>query len=125
MLSNTAAGFPHITLGTSKPVSSKIGEFNIELIAGKLTNGGWAPPSTFIPLRGNPLYVPKENHQRIINGINISYQPKWVPNLNIGFEQTYMQYEKDMNHWTSYIPGKNIFYNIPDDGLNQPIIIRA
>jgi hypothetical protein len=125
LLSNTAAGFPHITIGTSKPVSSKIGDFNIELIAGKLTNGGWTPPSIFMPLRGNPLYVPKENHSRIINGINISYQPKWVPNLNIGFEQTYVQYEKDMTKWTDHIPVKNIFYNIPDDGLYQPIILTA
>ena len=96
LLSNTAAGFPHITLGTSQPVHSKIGKFSIELIAGKLTNGGWLPPSTFMPLRGNPLYVPKENNQRVISGINLSYQPKWIPHLNIGFEQTYVQYEKDM-----------------------------
>ena len=125
LLSNTAAGFPHITLGTSKPVNSKIGNFNIELITGKLTNGGWLPPSIFMPLRGNQLFFPKENNTRIINGINISYQPKWFSNLHIGFEQTHVQYQKDMTKWTDYIPVKNILHNIPDDGIIKPIILTA
>jgi len=125
LLSNTSAGFPHITMGTSKPLNTRIGNFNIELITGKLSNGGWLPPSIFMPYRGNQLYVPKDNYERIISGINISYQPKWATNLTVGVEQTYMQYQKDMQNWQDYFPIKNIFSNIPTDELKKPIILTA
>ena len=125
LLSNTAAGFPHIVLGTNQPLESRVGKFNIEVIAGKLTNGGWEPPNAYVAFRGNALYLPKENKDRIINGINISYQPKWVPNLQIGFEQTYMQYQKDMVHWQDYIPVKNIIQRYPNDNPKKPIILTA
>ena len=125
LLSNTAAGFPHVSIATEQPIESKIGKFNVEFIAGKLTNGGWLPPSSFMPFRGNPLYFPKEDKQRIINGFNLSYQPKWAQNLAIGVEQMYMQYEKDMLHWQDYLPVKNVISNIPNDALNKPVIMTA
>jgi hypothetical protein len=125
LLSNTAAGFPHVSIATEQPIESTIGKFNLEVIAGKLTNGGWAPPNSYAAFRGNALYNPKEDKQRIINGFNLSYQPKWVQNLTIGVEQMYMQYEKDMLLWQDYLPIKNVISRIPDDGPKKPILMTA
>ena len=153
LLSTTGAGFMHISIKNQEPLNSTIGKFNFELMTGKVINGGWEPPSTFITFRGNKLYVPKnevwktvnyiqknefgedqlvfenyrgiEDKQRIISGINMNFQPKWVPTLTVGFEQTYMQYQKDMIYWQDYIPLKNIITNIPNDRIEKPIIQTA
>ena len=153
LLSTTAAGFPHINIVTDKPLATKIGKFNIDIMAGKVTNGGWEPPGSFMTYRGNPLYVPKnqvwknvsfpgknaagepitiyqtykgiEDKTRLITGVNISYQPKWFSNLTIGFEQTYMLYEKDMNRWQDYLPIKNILTSIPYNQIEQPITLTG
>ena len=70
-------------------------------------------------------YVGKNNKQRIINGINVNYQPKWIPSLTVGLEQTYMQYEKDMIYFQDHIPVKNIFTSIANDRIEKPIIQTA
>ncbi len=153
LLSSTAAGFPHINIATDQPLVTKVGKLSIDIMAGKVTNGGWEPPGSFMSYRGNPLYVPKsqvwksisylgknalgqpitiyetykaiENKARVISGINISYQPKWINNLTLGFEQTYMQYQKDMNQWQDYLPIKNIVTSIPNNKIEQPIILTG
>ena len=84
LLSNTGAGFPHITLASQKPLDSKIGTFNFELITGALTNGKYTPPEPYKTFNGNLMYVPKQNELRIINGFTLSYQPKWIKGFSVG-----------------------------------------
>ena len=153
LLSNTAAGFPHISISNQEPLTTRVGKFNFEIMAGKVTNGMWEPSESYMPFRGNKLFIPKDavwnniqylqkdengkdvlvydyyvgknNKQRIINGINLNYQPKWIPSLTVGLEQTYMQYEKDMIYWQDHIPVKNIFTSIANDRIEKPIIQTA
>jgi hypothetical protein len=95
------------------------------VIAGKLTNGGWLPPNSYAAYRGNLLYFPKENKERIINGFNLSYQPKWAQNLTIGVEQMYMQYSRLLKNWDDYLPIKNPISRFQDDRIKQPILLTS
>ncbi|MFD2034398.1 capsule assembly Wzi family protein [Belliella marina] len=81
LFSNNAFGFEHFTLNTRKPAKTFLGSFEGQIIAGYLkgaefqSNGG---------LR---------NDDRYLNGILLSYQPKWTPGLSVGVSRVYQQYE--------------------------------
>lgn len=96
VMSNTAEGFKHLTLNTVKPIKTFIGSFEGQIISGRLDNSGFAPPDTNRTYNGSKLYVPKRNDWRYINGMVISYQPKWVPGLFLGLTRTFITYYKDM-----------------------------
>lgn len=124
LLSNSAAGFPHISISNQTPLHTKIGSFHVELIAGKVTNGGWRPPNSHLSFRGNPLYLYKIPYDRTLNGFHLNYSPKWFTNLTIGIEQMFMQNTKDMR-WHDYIPVKSIISRFPDEKITQPIVMTA
>lgn len=124
LLSNTASGFPHISIRNDAPIKTKIGSFNLELLAGILTNGEWVPPNAHLSFRGMPLYKYKLPYGRMLNGFHLNYTPKWFPNLTVGIEQMYMQYTKDMR-WYNYIPVKSPIRKFPNETLAQPILMTA
>lgn len=99
LMTNNAPGFLHFTLNTIRPLKTPIGSFEGQIIAGKLTSSGYKPPE---PTRnyngGPPLYDPKPNDWRYLNGIVLSYQPKWVPGLFLGLTRSFQTYEKDMGN---------------------------
>jgi len=97
VMTNNAPGFVHFTLNTVKPIRTYIGSFEGQFIAGRLNNSGFFPPDTTLNYNGGPqFYQAKPTDWRYINGIVISYQPKWVPGLFLGATRTFQVYEKDM-----------------------------
>lgn len=96
MMSNSAPGFIHFTLNTVKPIRSPIGSFEGQIICGRLEDSGFTPPDTSRTYNGVKLYNPKRTDWRYINGIVVSYQPKWVPGLFLGLARTFITYYKDM-----------------------------
>ena len=46
MMSNHARGFKHITFNTIKPIITKIGNFEWQIVSGKLESSGYNPPRT-------------------------------------------------------------------------------
>jgi hypothetical protein len=99
LMTNSAPGFMHFTLNTIKPIRTPIGSFEGQLIAGKLTHSGFTPPE---PTRnyhgGPPLYEPKPDDWRYINGLVLSYQPKWVPGLFLGLTRSFQTYEREIGN---------------------------
>ncbi len=91
MMSNHSRGFKHITFNTSKPLKTKIGNFEWQVIAGRLENSGYLPPNSDFQYAGTDIYKPKknqlanENDWRYINGYTVTYSPKWISGLSIGF----------------------------------------
>lgn len=91
MMSNHARGFKHITFNTTKPLKTKIGNFEYQLISGRLESSGFKPPNYDFEYAGTKIYVPKINQigetddWRFIQGFNLTYSPKWVSGLSIGF----------------------------------------
>lgn len=89
LMSNTAPGFPHLTLNTSKPIKTWIGSFEGQMVYGRLSKSGF-PPSLLGDTATHMAYaVNKPLGRRHFSGITLNYQPRWVPGLFLGFTRTY------------------------------------
>ena len=98
VMSNNAPGFVHFTFNTIKPVSTKIGTFEGQFIAGSLSSSGILPPGiNRHDASGNPLYIPKKEESRYISGLVFSWQPKWVKGLFLGFTSVSYLYRSDIS----------------------------
>ena len=90
MMSNHAEGFRHITFNTLKPIKTFIGNFEWQVITGRLESSGFTPPRTDIEHAGSKLYIPKINQNgrtddwRYLQGYVFSYSPKWIDGLSLG-----------------------------------------
>ena len=91
MMSNHARGFKHITFNTIKPLKTKIGNFEWQVISGRLESSGYLPANSDFQFSGTNIYVPKINQLgesddwRYLQGYSITYSPKWVSGLSLGF----------------------------------------
>ncbi|WP_144606715.1 capsule assembly Wzi family protein [Algoriphagus algorifonticola] len=107
LLGNNAPGFLHFTLNTRKPVQSKIGSFEGQLISGFLKSTDFSPPHPDYSIQQNPVLIPKrENGDRYLGGLVLTYQPKWVPGLFLGYGSVNHMYREDM---TSFADGLPVF----------------
>lgn len=115
ILSNNAQGFLHFTANTLRPVETGIGHIEGQMIAGLLNSSGFLPPHPGYHIQGNPVLMPKrENGDRYLSGIILSYHPKWVPGLFLGYSATNHLYMEDMDRLGDYVP----FFN-GQKGLNN------
>jgi hypothetical protein len=98
LMSNNASGFKHYTLNTTRPIKTPIGSFEGQLIAGKLEQSGVDSLVGF-------EYRSKPRDWRYINGIVVTYQPKWVPNFFVGMDRTSITNHSTMgNSLGDYLP---------------------
>ncbi|REG77476.1 capsule assembly Wzi family protein [Algoriphagus antarcticus] len=101
--SNNAKGFPHFTLNTIKPAKTVIGNFETQLIIGKLQNSGYDPSQ--YPELNSQYFTPFSGDWRYLNAIMLSYNPKWIPGLFAGITRTFQQYSESMgNGFLDYLP---------------------
>ena len=90
MMSNNAQGFNHITLNTRRPIKTAIGNFEFQLVTGRLEPSGFDPPNTDRTYAGTKLFVPKINQNgktgdwRFFQGYSFTYSPKWISGLHLG-----------------------------------------
>jgi hypothetical protein len=105
LMSNNAPGFLHFTLNTQKPIETKIGHFEGQLISGFLRGSGYLPPYPDYAFLLNPFLVPKrENGNRNLSGLVLTYQPKWVKGFSIGYGSVNNMYSADMSTFADYLP---------------------
>src|SRR5690606_1476645 len=71
LMSNTAPGFLHATINTTRPIRTNVGSFEGQFIAGKLTNSGFAPTRLGIPEHYDEYYIPKPDSWRYISGLTL------------------------------------------------------
>ncbi|HMI00876.1 MAG TPA: capsule assembly Wzi family protein [Pedobacter sp.] len=95
LMSNDAPGFKHLTLNTSKPIKTYIGSFETQIIGGKLEPSG-------INIFGGIKNKDKPNDWRYLSGIIFTYQPKWIPNLYLGIDRSFIIYHKDLKRKFNY-----------------------
>lgn len=90
LFSNNARSFPHISFNSTLPVKTFLGNFEYQLIFGKLQSS-FIQPSPHEGL--NSIYfIPFVDKSRYLNGFNISMNPRVLPNLHVGFGRTFMQF---------------------------------
>lgn len=97
LMSNSSPGFRHLTLNTTKPLFTVVGSFEGQLVSGMLENSGIDEPM-------GSKYIPKNTDNRYFNGLTISYQPKWIPGLYLGFSRSFTAYSDDVKVFGDYLP---------------------
>ncbi len=111
IMSNNAPGFGHLSFNTTAPVVTKIGSFEWQLISGVLQNSGLLPPDTARTFNGQPLYEPKTESSRYLNGMIITWQPKWTKGLYLGFSRVFYQYKSNVSSsLNGYLPVLSAFF---------------
>ena len=123
MMSNHARGFKHITFNSNRPIETKIGNFEFQIVTGRLENSGFTPPGTERTYGGQKLYIPKINQLsrtddwRFFQGFNFSYSPSFMKGVSFGITrwvQMYSALVEGKYYWMkgnpTYFPAfKNIF----------------
>lgn len=91
LMSNTAPGFKHLTLNTTRPVKTPIGSIEAQIIAARLEGSGY---TAALP-----------DDWRYLSGLVISYQPRWVPGLFLGMTRSFQIYSEDIDgSFGDYLP---------------------
>jgi hypothetical protein len=100
IMTNNAPGFLHIGAQTLKPLETGWGTIEGQVLLGWLDSSGVTPTENvrqfaeFWP----GAYVPKiSESKRAILSMMMSWQPKWVPNLFIGFAASRYYYTRTYN----------------------------
>ena len=118
MMSNHAQGFNHLTFNTIKPIKTFIGNFEWQFLTGRLENSGFTPPGIDITHAGTKLYVPKINQQgrtddwRYLQGLIISYSPKWIEGLSFGFIRWVQMYSALVEGKYWWLEGKPNYFPV-------------
>jgi hypothetical protein len=118
VMSNNAPGFPHLSFNSSQPLTSSIGSFEWQLISGKLYGSGILPNDTTRRFNGEQLYVPKGDADRYLNGVILTWQPKWTRGLFVGFSRVFYQYLSEVPFsLDGYVPviGKLFKKKLPNE----------
>ena len=98
LMSNNAGGFKHLTLNTRRPVKTPVGSFEAQIIAGRLESSGIADPP-------GVLFRKKNDEWRYLSAMIFSYQPKWIPNLYLGFDRSFIVYHNNVgSSFWDYFP---------------------
>ncbi|SFC31719.1 Capsule assembly protein Wzi [Parapedobacter composti] len=97
MMTNTAPGFAHLTLNTTRPIRTVIGDFEGQLVGGRLEASGYLP--TYNANRQefhDAFYQPMPDDWRYLSALALTYQPKWVPGLSVGITRAFTMYRSGM-----------------------------
>lgn len=74
IMSKNAAGFPHIDLGTARPVDTKIGKMEFKWYWGAMYESDYYDDDS-------------NNDRRYITGLSFGYQPKYLEGLTLGLNR--------------------------------------
>lgn len=99
IMSNAGPGFPHVFLGTSRPADIVVGKAEALVFWGRLER------TRFVANGGHPL----------INGLVLTYEPKWIPGLSLGGARVFVQRWKDLT-WREWL---SVFQTLEKKGLTS------
>jgi hypothetical protein len=120
LMGNNAGGFFHFTLNTYQPIKTTVGSFEGQFIMGSL--GG----VQYVPVRHDSdiffrttLFHPKRAAQRSLSGITLSWQPKWLPGLFVGYSRVSQVYTDEIESLADRLPffNRNNRLNLDTDLL--------
>jgi hypothetical protein len=105
IMSNNAPGFANIFIKTHRPAKTPIGNFEFELMGGRLETDSLLPYENF-----HLKYSPNlRNSWRYINAYILCYSPKWLPGVYVGLIRSIQQYGPSVvngagNFSSKYLP---------------------
>jgi hypothetical protein len=93
IFSNNAPGFPYISLNSIKPAKTFLGSFEGQVLIGRLESSNQVP--TQIESLNDRFFRPLNPDWRYLNGMMVSFSPKWIPSLSLGYARTFQYYNAD------------------------------
>ncbi len=85
VLTNNAPGFLHATINSQRPITTKSGNLEFQVVYGQLKNVETeAPDNETMRTVWADGILKKQNATRALIGYVVSWNPKWTPNLHIG-----------------------------------------
>ena len=88
LMSNNAPGMPHTSMGTSKPIKTRIGSFEGQVFVGNMAYSGFryevGPHPWGSALSDVYRDTARDGLKRVFSGIVAVYNPKWFPGLSVG-----------------------------------------
>lgn len=108
LMSNNAPGFWHITFNTRKPIKTIIGDFEWQIIGGRLVedtalllenkflSSNYYNPQDYGGNGYSGKYDPQKNW-RYLSALTISWHPKWVEGLFIGLNRVAYSYKGNID----------------------------
>ncbi len=101
IFSDNAEGFPHLKLQSNRPLKTPLGNFEGQIIMGRLENSFLDPSQD--PGLNDRYFQEFEDDWRYLNGLSLTYNPVFLPNLFVGFNRTFQQYNEmkgdDFEDW--------------------------
>lgn len=103
LMSNTAAGFPHVDAGLGRPVAVGVGLLETRLVWGRLSRSAYFDTVT-------------TDLGRLFTGLTLALAPRWLPGLTVGLARVFYL------HWDSlgvrdFLP---TFQTVFKEGLVTP-----
>lgn len=95
LMSNNAPGFFHMTFNSIRPVKTAIGSFEWQLIGGKLLQDSMLL-SQVTDMRTANVPFPQSGDWLYLNGLSITWQPKWIKGLSLGVNRVFQLYSQDL-----------------------------
>jgi hypothetical protein len=127
IFTNNAAGFQHYYLKTVEPLKTYIGNFELAGVVGKLDTTKYTEIDQSLLDICQPCKFFKNLDERELDGITINFQPKWIPNLYIGYAYSRQFYRHatnslgdTINFFSKNLPKQEIGsmffrFSLPDD----------
>jgi hypothetical protein len=110
IMSNNAPGFGHIYFGTKAPIKTPVGDFELKLVAAGLDQ------DSLLSSEAYHLQPAKFTRRwRYLSGVTLSFQPKFISGLYLGFNRM-NQFYNDKNDSTTvgffnkYAPAASAFF---------------
>jgi len=98
VFTNNASGFKHLYISTNKPIKSFLGNFEFSAITGLIDTNWYQDPDLTLMKRIWSGGIAKKNlDQRMIDAINISWQPNRMHNLFLGYAYSRQYYKHQLN----------------------------
>ena len=116
MMSNHAEGFKHLSIKTKDPIKTKIGNFEFQIITGRLENSGYTPPRTDYIYAGSKLYIPKitqigtTDDWRYLQGYIFSYSPSYIKGFSVGIIRWVQMYSDLLKGRYWWMEGKPNYF---------------
>lgn len=92
LMTYQAPGFKHFFLGSKRPQNIAIGHLEWKLTSGWLRTDGDRSMENRHLKAADAIYG---QQTRFLSGLTISYQPKWIPGLFLGFNRVIQTYRGD------------------------------
>jgi hypothetical protein len=78
IMSNNAPGFPHLDIGTARPVWIGIGTAEIRILWGRLRESAY-------------FDTVSTNNGRLFSGVVMGFAPRWIPGLTLGLTRVFYE----------------------------------